>query len=566
MKKEKLNKIKKYIPFILLMIVVLLAGQALLRPGYFSMHDDVQVMRLYEMERCLEDGQIPCRWVPDFGAGYGHPLFNYHPVFPYYLGMFFRLLSLSFVDIVKILFFLTFLLSGIFMYLLVKEFFGKWAGMVAGSFYVLAPYHAVDVYVRGAMTESWALVFLPLILWGIYKLIKTSKFSFFLVSLFSLTFLFLSHNVMSLVFAPIAFVWGFYWIWQTKEWRKIISLGIVFIWAIGLSAFFVLPAFFEKSLVTLEQHTSGYYNFRYHFATIRQLFLERKWGYGPSVLGPEDNLSFQIGWLHWGMVAVAGGVSFYFWLRKKRSKLWTTCFFFALFVLAVFMTHAKSIFIWEAVPLLSFVQFPWRFLALAMLASSFLVGSSVGLLRNRRGQLILSLSLVFLVVILNLGYFHPEKYDFQMTDEKKLSGEERRAQSMTTLNDYVPQGVEEYPQELAPKEPRVIEGEAKVTEFKKRSNFWRFTVETIGDQSPTIEVPIFDFPQWEVFADLDKIEHQVNSETGLIQIEVPIGKRTITGWLRNTPLRKIANGISLLSFACLILAIAWQEKRGEKEL
>src|SRR4030043_597919 len=109
MKKEnlnKLNKIRNQIPFILVIIMVILAGLALLKPGYFSMHDDVQVMRLYEMERCFQDGQIPCRWVPDMGAGFGHPLFNFHPVFPYYLGMIFLPFSLPFIEITKIFFFL----------------------------------------------------------------------------------------------------------------------------------------------------------------------------------------------------------------------------------------------------------------------------------------------------------------------------------------------------------------------------------------------------------------------------------------------------------------------------
>lgn len=564
MKKDVLVKIKNNPPFILVIIITLLVGWALLKPGYFSMHDDVQVMRLYEMERCLKDGQIPCRWVPDFGAGYGHPLYNYHPVFPYYLGMFFRLFGMSFIDIVKILFFLTFLLSGIFMYFLVKEFFGKWAGMVASAFYLLAPYHAVDIYVRGALTESWAVAFFPLILWGIYKLIKTSKFPFFLVSLFALTFLFLSHNVMSLVFVPIAFIWGFYWIWQTKEWKKIVPLVIVFFWAVGLAAFFVLPAFFEQPFVTLEQHTTGYYNFHQHFATVKQLFISRHWGFGPSKPGPDDDLSFQIGWPHWWLVIIAGGIFVYLFLRKKRKFLWTFAFFLALFGLTVFMTHAKSVFIWKALPLLSFVQFPWRFLAIVMLASSFLAGGLVGFLKKGRKQLILSLVLILLVLVLNLGYFHPEKYDFQMTDEKKLSGEGWQIQSMTTLNDYVPKSVKEMPKELAPGEPRVIEGEARVSEFKKRSNFWRFTIETIGEQPPTIEVPVFDFPQWEVFADLDKVDYQVNPDSGVIQVQVPLNKRTVTAWLRNTPLRKAANGISLFSFSLLILVVAWQEKREEK--
>ncbi len=55
-------------------------------PGYFSHHDDLQVMRIFEMRQCFIDFQIPCRWVPDMGYGNGFPLFNYYGVFPYYLG------------------------------------------------------------------------------------------------------------------------------------------------------------------------------------------------------------------------------------------------------------------------------------------------------------------------------------------------------------------------------------------------------------------------------------------------------------------------------------------------
>ena len=38
-----------------------------------------------------------------------------------------------------------------------------------------APYHAVDIYVRGEMGEGWAMVWFPLILWTAYRLIKSDK-------------------------------------------------------------------------------------------------------------------------------------------------------------------------------------------------------------------------------------------------------------------------------------------------------------------------------------------------------------------------------------------------------
>jgi hypothetical protein len=563
MKKRKKFKLAVSLPLLLTVLVALIAGQALLRTGYFSMHDDVQVMRLFQMEKCLKDGQVPCRWVPDMGAGFGHPLYNYHPVFPYYLGALIRLTGISFLDTSKLLFFLTYLLSAIFMFILVKEFFGEWSGFAGASLFILAPYHSVEVYVRGALTESWAVAFFPLTFWAIYKLMKTSKFPFFLVSIFSLTFLFLSHNIMTMIFVPLVFVWGLYWILLERQWKKIFVLLGVFLWALGLAAFFILPAFLEKSLVKIETLTSDYYNFRNHFVSFRQLFFERKWGYGPSRPGPEDELSLQLGWPHWWLVVIAGLI-FIVNLIKKRKIFPAVSFFFGLFALSAFMTHAKSNFIWEAFPLLSFVQFPWRFLAIAMFSSSFLAGSLLVNLEKPKYRLFLSIAIVFLAIVLNLGYFHPERYDFKMTDEKKLSGEEWRIQSMATLMDYIPKSVNQFPKELAPEEPWVVSGSSRISEFRKRSDFWRFTIESVGTGGSVVEVPVFDFPTWDVLIDQVKVEHGVDSKTGVIKIVVPPGKHTVVGWFRNTPLREAVNAISLASFGLLILAIVFQERRSEK--
>src|SRR5258708_5359335 len=92
-------------PITLIALLSILIVWPLFLPGYFSHHDDLQVMRIFEMRRCFTDLQIPCRWVPDMGYGNGFPLFNYYSVFPYYIG---GLLSYVFGYIIsaKILFFI----------------------------------------------------------------------------------------------------------------------------------------------------------------------------------------------------------------------------------------------------------------------------------------------------------------------------------------------------------------------------------------------------------------------------------------------------------------------------
>ena len=555
----KIKKLfKENFTLVLLVLIPILAGNYLLKPGYFSMHDDIQVMRLYEMEKCFKDGQIPCRWVPDMGAGFGHPLFNYHPVFPYYAGMILRLFNLSFVDISKLLFLFSLIFSSLFMYLLAKEFFGKAGGLLSASMYVLAPYHAVDIFVRGALTESWALAFFPLVLWSLYKFITANQFLYFLSSIISIFLLLISHNTMPLIFFPVALFWALLWIVAAKNWKAIPRLCLIVLWSVGLSAFFLIPSLLEINLAKLETMASGYYDYKNHFVTIFQLFLKRGWGYGPSIAGSDDTMPFQLGWPMWPISLLVG-----FMVLSGLAKNKVLAFAFVIFGFSVFMTHAKSYWLWNLLPGMNFVQFPWRFLSLSILSMALLAGGLVQIFKAEKMKISLAFLIIFISFLLNFNYFKPEYYFSDRTDAVMLSGSEWKTQSMATLNDYVPVSVNKYPQEMAPDTPWVVEGKAKITEFKKRSNYWRFAVETVENKAVWVEIPVFDFPIWEVYLNTEKAPHLYDPETGVVQILVPAGNHTVvTGWLRDTLIRKIANWLSMFSLFVLMVLII---KKGKNQ-
>src|SRR3990170_2162804 len=122
---ESYKKIKKFGPWIFLLFLLFPSFWWLLGSGYFIMHDDLQVMRLFQMEKCIRDLQIPCRWSPDMVYGYGQAMFNFYSAFPYYLGIIYKLATpLSIMATVKTLFLISLVLSAIGMYLLAKEFWG----------------------------------------------------------------------------------------------------------------------------------------------------------------------------------------------------------------------------------------------------------------------------------------------------------------------------------------------------------------------------------------------------------------------------------------------------------
>ncbi|MDP3918227.1 MAG: hypothetical protein Q8Q30_03580, partial [Candidatus Woesebacteria bacterium] len=156
--------VKKYWIPLLIFILGLSVSWPLMKFGYFSHQDDLQVMRIFEMRKCFSDLQIPCRWVPDMGWGNGFPLFNFYGVSTYYLGAIISYF-VGFLNSSKILFFISLTVGSYGVYFLVKDLWGKYAGLTSSILYLFAPYKALDIYVRGALSESMALAIIPFVLY-----------------------------------------------------------------------------------------------------------------------------------------------------------------------------------------------------------------------------------------------------------------------------------------------------------------------------------------------------------------------------------------------------------------
>lgn len=548
-------KISKYWPLIICLVAVCFVIWPLFMPGYFSHHDDLQVMRIFEMRRCIVDLQIPCRWVPDMGYGNGYPLFNYYAVLPYYIGAITSFI-LGYIVSAKLLFAIPLFVGSISMFLLAKKLFGVYPAILASILYTYAPYRALDIYVRGDIAESFALAIIPFCFYFALKIIKEGRVRNFVGLSTSLSLFLISHNIMTVLFMPILIITIIYWILSDKErnrsYKKMLFTSLII--GVGLAAFFILPAFFEKNLVQINNLVRLDLNFRAHFVTLNQLFFSRFWGYGASSPGTDDTISFQIGWPHWWLVILAALV-FIFKLRSKRKL--TDLFpslLIGIFLFAVFMTHVKSAFIWERIDILKYTQFPWRFLAITVFASSLLGAYFLANFKDQYKKIIIIL-IVGLTIFLNWSYFKPDKFYNNLTDQQKLSGKLWDDQQKAAIFDYLPISVTE-PREPAPKEPILISGDSKITNFVNRSNRWQFNANVITDSK--IEMPIFDFATWKVYVNNKFVQHSHNNYMGRISIDLAKGDYVVKGSFNNTPTRTIANIISLVSLISLLLIVYYE--------
>lgn len=540
----------KYWPIISIVVLGLSITWPLFLPGYFSHHDDLQVMRIFEMRRCFADLQIPCRWVPDMGFGNGFPLFNYYNVLPYYLGGIFSFVF-GFIGSAKILFFIPAFLGGVFMYFLGEELFGLAGGLTAAVLFIFAPYRALDLYVRGDVTESFAIALVPLVFYLVLKAVRKDKIGYFLAVSVSFGLLLLSHNIMSVFFGPLLVLWILFWMWVDKKWNLWPKFLLAILFGIGLSAFFVLPAFFEKNYVQIFNLVQGDLNFRAQFVEVNQLFFSRFWGYGASVPGPSDTISFQIGWPHWWLVVVGvlvvgcGALKF---IRIPKRMLALLSFFVLVFLFSVFMTHNRSAFIWEKISIIQFAQFPWRFLSVAIFSASLVGGLLISLVNKYKW--LAALTVIFLTVVLNFSFFRPGEFFPNLTDQQKLSGASWTDQQKAAITDYLPVGAVT-PKEEAPVLPIVKSGQASVTNFNIHSNSFSFPV-SVKEQA-TLEVPVFYFPNWQVFSNGREISFIHSNPLDRITVNLPAGNYQITGKLENTTLRTVSNLISLGCWLGLII-------------
>jgi hypothetical protein len=599
--------------FALVIFASLLAGRGLMGVGYFNMHDDLQMMRQLQLEKCFLDFQIPCRWVPDMGYGFGYPLFNFYPPLPYLVGQGIRIIGFSFTSTVKILFISSFVVSGVTMYLLAKEFFGRLAGAVSAIFYIWAPYHAVDVYVRGAMNEAWALMWFPLILYSSYKLIsgpsealparagraKEGNSDHFWILILALSWfaLFTSHNLMVLIFGPVFAIWLLLWLVLAKAWHKIPQLALAGIWSFGLAAFFTLPVLLEKNLVQTDTLVVGYYEYTAHFVSISQLFLSRFWGYGPSVWNVvDDGMPFQIGWAHWITAIIVGFLILVKLLRLPReaSAKWghpdakggyslvsgsvssrlrnilndkpilATTFMLCIAAFATLMTHNKSTPIWQAIKSLEFVQFPWRFLTITILGVSFaagyLVKTTPKLLRPAA-----SVILAVVVIAYSFNYFLPEHGKLgPLTDQKKFEGAAWELQQTAGIYDYLPNTAKTAPKAPQTGTAQIVSGSGEVTTAIQGTDWAIIKVKL--DEDSTIRLGILQFPNWTVKINGQKMATYVpeSEDWGRIHFNAPAGDHTIDVNLQNTQPRVIGNVISTLSWLLVIGSVV-ELKRGKKK-
>lgn len=549
---------KDRIAILVILLLVIPAAIPLLKGGFFYFSDEPHIANLYQMIRAIGSGQFPPRMAPDMSYGYGHPLFNFYYVLPFYLGSIVFGLTKSLISSYKIITLITIPLSSVAMYYWLKQHTSKFLSVAGAILYVYTPYRAVDLYIRGSLGENYAFIFFPLTALFVYKSINKKDPKYIGLLGISVAALILSHNLSPLIFLPWLGLYALTLAWKKgiKNIRKPIY-GILL--GLGGSSYWWLPALIDKGLLA-NQAVFAYID---HFPFIKQLIIPY-WGYGSSVWGPTDELSFQIGVVNLVLVLFAG----IWFLRRKTKKntsvaLLIICYFFS----AVFLMNIRSNFLWKSFFLADYIQFPWRLLMITTFLSSSLV---IVFNKKKPSSKILAVSIVVLSMLLTLNYFKPSEYYYPDDDyflkrffaNRTIEGERDNIsdQYKNYSEDYLllPQTVGERPSSFP--DEKIVSSDAEVVSIKEISAV-NYESEIVTDTNSHVTVNFYYFPGWQLKVDEEIVSAEILKPFGNMSVEIPPGTHTLSVEWIETPLRKAANAISILSAIIIIMFFVFRGKR-----
>lgn len=562
---------KKIIFPLLVIVLSLFAVLPLFNQDFFTVHDNTQVTRVFEMGNALSDGAFPVRWVENLGYGYGYPIFNFYAPLPYYIGGTVALLSANALLGTKIMFGVGILLSGVTMFYTTRRFFGDAAGLVAGVIYMYFPYHALNIYVRGAVGEFFAYAFLPIVFMGAFMLFEKAQKKTNIRELFypavtlsiGIALVGISHNLTLFMTTVLLGVFFLIAVCFTKA-KKLFVLSFIaaFLFGVLLSAFYVIPSFTEMNYTNVNSVVGGGSDYPDHFVCVSQLW-EGVWGYGGSTSGCLDGISFKLGKTNTLFVALSLFVFAYLLLIKKKSfALSLFGISFALLALSVFLVLPYSQFVWDSVPFMEYLQFPWRFSNFIALFSSFVIAFEIyGVSQFTKERYVYTVSAIVIgaTLLLNAKLFTPQGFNTNYVNETNPSYIRYTVSKIS--DEYLPNNFSR--PESASKVPTVVysfEGKNISSLIEKNSR--NIVISYNIPESQRIFVNLAYFPSWSVAINGNKIDY-MNANPG-ITFEVPRGEGEIEIKNEGTMVENTANAISLIAILGLIAGIIVVHKKVKK--
>jgi len=558
-------------------------------------------VRLEQLVAALRAGAFPARWMSDTAYGLGYPFFNFYAALPYYIAAGFRLLGCGPIYSIQVTQALGFALAAATMALLARRAFDRPAAVaLAVVAYTCAPFHLVNVYVRGdSLSEFYAFVFYPLIFWSLLQLRERPRISVVAWLGLGLGGLALTHNLSAIVFSPFAALYALYVSLLPRHgarpkpllraspgagvgplrawWRRVNRRALCYalgggVLGVAISAALWLPAVADLNDVWMgikDIQVSDFFNYSAHFRQLggapERALIQPRLFFDYRVT--EGSTPFAMA-LTQAALTLAGAVA---WIARRARRRRFDLFGFAVggFALATWMILPASRFLWDHLPVLPIVQFPWRFLSAQAFFGSLLIGALAEHMPRAWWTAVGCAALLALSALVGLRPEYLPIAEGDITPERLSLFESFTTNIGTTIRgEYLPASVEPRPLASAitldrahAPPPMVVAGDVARTEQvgrDARRQRWRIEVSSTEAQ---LAFHTFYFPGWKAYRRVvsgwDALDVAPLPNSGLITLRLPRGEHDVLLRFERTPVRRVADMASLLGLLVTLPLLIW---------
>lgn len=530
----------------------------LLWPGYMSTYDGIyHLTRMIEVDALARQGIWYPRWFPDFGLGHGYPIFNFFPPCGYLLT---ELAALPLGDIplaIQVSMAASMVISGWGFYLLARELCaGRLAATAAGAFYVYFPYHVQDVYTRGGMPELWAMAWLPWLAWSQLRATRQASAPWIATAGVLGAIEVGTHNILAVFMLPLSLAVSLAY----ARWKRRAVTAACACSGLGLllSAGYWLPAVVEAPLTHVKQLAGDW--LPYHTYELNQLV-------DPLVFAPYGDQIYKMTALEAGLVGgllalmlVRAG-----WTRDRLPLLALA----GLTLITVFGLTRWSAPLWMGLPLLGYIQFPWRLLILV----GFLAGIMLAVAGSWRRWAWPVVALVAGVTAWTTLAHVPDNR-FATTpplDARSLETQEYGSamdgvaieseyQPLTSDQDLVKPGQgKRLPDDESALAPVIVQSMATLPTGMR--------LDVNAERDSRVRLQALYFPGWAARLDGQTWPLRPATRAGYVEAEVPAGSHRLEVNYDGTPLEGLAgaiSGLALLGTGVWLAQGAWRAGRARR--
>jgi hypothetical protein len=530
--------------FILLIIISFLPVWSIFRGGTYQSGDlTLHTVYLQSFYENLKDGILMPQWAGGLCSGYGCPIFMFEYVMPFYIGSIFHFLGFSFLLSMKLFLAFSYVLSGIAMYIFLKNHLNKISAFVGSLLYLFAPVRFIEMHFRVSVGTDASFIFIPLAFYFAEKSLG-KKPIFVALGAINLLFLILSHSSAASTIIPFAFL---YVILICKDRKTLIYPIISFLLGACLSAYYILPAivYIRNTWYIFFQKVDEFYPLLFYLISPAR--------FGLLFQGNHGELRFIVGYVQ-EFIFAAGLYYLIINAIEKKNKI--IAFFLIIssaLCFTLLLPFTKPL--WNSIFFLRTYILPWRMLVPISFLLAFL-GAIVVKNWKHSSIAVFSFIIVFSTTLnwgnRNMAQFPADAYARQFTLYTEYIESPTNTLYLKRFKDEIGKLVSDqnYIQGRRTANMTFLTGKGTITQLQRTQINHEYLLNI--HENSTLSENTFYFPGWKMFINGRERNFNITDQRSFntFVFSLPKGKYLIKIQFTDTP---IVHFGKILSFLCFIL-------------